>query len=66
MYRKQPARCRLLADGGTMSRAICPACLGSIQIDDEQATMYEQVRCPHCDALLEVVDELPLTLEEVE
>ncbi len=49
-----------------MSRAICPACLGSIQIDDDQATMYEQVRCPHCDALLEVVDELPLTLEEVE
>lgn len=49
-----------------MAGAVCPACLGSIRLDEDQALLYEQVRCPHCDTLLEVVDELPLTLEEVE
>ena len=49
-----------------MTAAVCPACLGSIRLEEDQVALYEQVRCPHCETLLEVVDELPLTFEEVD
>jgi len=49
-----------------MPSAVCPACLGSMRLDEDEVLLYEQVRCPHCDAMLEVIDELPLTLEEID
>ncbi len=48
-----------------MQRAVCPVCDKSVRLDDDEAMLYERVTCPHCDALLEVVEEFPLTLEEV-
>jgi len=47
-----------------MPKAVCPTCGKSFRMDEDDVLLYERVSCPHCDALLEVVDEDPLTLEE--
>jgi lysine biosynthesis protein LysW len=46
-----------------MSKTICPVCNKNITV--ESAYLFNQVRCPKCSALLEVVEEDPLKLEEV-
>jgi len=48
-----------------MPKAICPICDANIRVDPEEAYLYNRVRCSHCDALLEIVEEDPLELEEI-
>lgn len=48
-----------------MPKAFCPACDADIEIEQEDASLFNQVRCPECDALLKVIEESPLELEEV-
>ena len=49
-----------------MPSAVCPACGKNIRIDEDPAYLYERVVCPACDAELEVVDESPVILEEID
>jgi len=49
-----------------MPGAICPACGRGFRLEDEDTVLYGQVNCPHCNALLEVIDENPVILEELE
>lgn len=49
-----------------MPSATCPACGKGFRVDEDQALLYEQVTCPHCDANLEVIDESPVMLEEID
>jgi len=46
-----------------MRKTICPVCNANIKV--ESPYLFSQVRCPECNALLEVVEENPLELEEV-
>jgi len=48
-----------------MPKAFCPVCNANIEIEQEDASLFNQVRCPECDALLKVIEENPLELEEV-
>jgi len=49
-----------------MPSAVCPACGKNVRIDEDQAFLYEQITCPHCEATLEIIDEGPFILEEVD
>ena len=49
-----------------MPSAICPSCGKRVRLGAEEALLYEQVVCMHCDAALEVIEEDPLQLEEME
>ena len=49
-----------------MPRATCPACGRAFRLEEDEAVLDERVSCPNCDALLEVIDENPLTLEELD
>ncbi|MBU1050632.1 anaerobic ribonucleoside-triphosphate reductase [Candidatus Bipolaricaulota bacterium] len=49
-----------------MPSTTCPVCGKGFRIDEDQALLYEQVSCPHCDANLEVIDESPVILEEID
>ena len=46
-----------------MPKAICPVCDASTEI--EGVHLFKHVRCPECDALLEIIEENPLELAEV-
>lgn len=46
-----------------MNKTICPVCDADIKV--KSIYLFNQVRCPECNALLEVVEENPLKLEEV-
>jgi len=46
-----------------MPKAICPVCDASTEI--EGVYLFKHVRCPNCDALLEIIEEIPLELAEV-
>lgn len=48
-----------------MPRAKCPVCDAWIRLDEDEAEYGSRVTCPECGASLEVVEEKPLTLEEV-
>jgi len=48
-----------------MPKATCPACNARIHLSQDEAVLFEQVECPECGALLEVIDEEPLELGEV-
>lgn len=48
-----------------MPKAICPVCDADIEIEQEDAFLFNQVRCPECDALLKVIEEKPLELAKV-
>lgn len=48
-----------------MPKAVCPSCGKNIQVDVDEAALYETVTCPYCDAKLEVIDDDPLMLEEI-
>ena len=47
-----------------MPKAVCPAGGKSVSLHEDEAVLYERVSCPNCDAVLEVVDEDPLMLDE--
>jgi len=47
-----------------MAKVVCPACGKGFTLAAEEVVLYEQVSCPNCDALLEVIDEDPILLEE--
>ena len=47
-----------------MPKATCPACNVRISLSQDEAVLFEQVECPQCGALLEVVEEDPLELAE--
>ena len=49
----------------SVPRAECPVCQASIRLAKDEATYGSRVTCPECGARLEVVEEEPLTLEEV-
>lgn len=48
-----------------MPKPKCPVCGASIRLAKDEATYGSRVTCSECGALLEVVEEDPLTLEEV-
>jgi lysine biosynthesis protein LysW len=54
-----------LRRGESMPKAVCPSCGKNIQVDSDEAALYETVTCPYCDAKLEVIDDDPLMLEEI-
>jgi lysine biosynthesis protein LysW len=54
------------AKEGNMPKAVCPACGKSLTLSAEESVLYEQITCSYCDALLEVIDEDPPILEEIE
>ena len=49
-----------------MPSTTCPACGKSFRLDEDLALLYEQVGCPFCDANLEVIDESPLIVEQID
>jgi lysine biosynthesis protein LysW len=49
-----------------MPRATCPACGKGFRLEGDEAVLYGRVYCPNCDAQLEVIDENPVMLEELE
>ncbi len=49
-----------------MPSTTCPVCGRGFRIDEDQALLYEQLNCPHCDANLEVIDESPVIVEEID
>lgn len=49
-----------------MPSGVCPACGKNIRIDADQAYLYEQVVCSFCEANLEIIDEDPIILEEID
>ena len=48
-----------------MNKAICPACTKILQIQEE-SKVQEIITCPHCTALLELVNKLPPVLDWAE
>ena len=48
-----------------MPKTVCPVCGKGFHLDEDEALLYERVSCPNCDAPLEVIDEDPLTMEEI-
>jgi len=48
-----------------MAKGICPVCDAEMRLAETEAVLYHQVRCPECGALLEIVEENPLELEEI-
>ena len=48
-----------------MPSTACPVCGKNVRIDEEQVYLYERIECPHCGADLEIIDENPITLDEV-
>ena len=45
--------------------ASCPSCDETIYVPIEDAYLENQIYCPECGALLKVVNESPLELEEI-
>lgn len=48
-----------------MPTIICPLCDARIEIEQEDAILFNQVRCPECRVLWEITGEDPLTLKWV-
>lgn len=48
-----------------MPRAICPVCEAELRLGKAEAVMGRQITCPECGAMLEVIEEDPLELEEI-
>lgn len=48
-----------------MPKASCPVCDAEIDLTKGEAHIGNRVTCPDCGALLEVIEENPLELEEV-
>jgi lysine biosynthesis protein LysW len=48
-----------------MPRANCPVCEAELRLSKAEAVFGRRITCPECGAVLEVVEEDPLELEEV-
>ena len=48
-----------------MPKVACPVCGKNVAVHEDEALLYERFSCPNCDAMLEVIDEDPLMLDEV-
>ncbi|HAF71445.1 MAG: hypothetical protein XD60_1784 [Acetothermia bacterium 64_32] len=48
-----------------MPRAVCPVCRKKTDVSLSEAVIGNRLHCPHCHALLEVVEEDPIELMEV-
>lgn len=48
-----------------MPRATCPVCDAELRLSQAEAVFGRRITCPGCGAVLEVVEEDPLELEEV-
>lgn len=48
-----------------MPRATCPVCDAELRLSQAEAVFGRRLTCPECGAVLEVVEEDPLELEEV-
>ncbi|MCK4392699.1 lysine biosynthesis protein LysW [Candidatus Bipolaricaulota bacterium] len=46
-----------------MPTIICPLCDARVEIEQEDAILCSQMRCPECSVLLEITGEDPLTVE---
>jgi len=49
-----------------MSKVICPVCDAAFDVDKDELSLFNRLRCEECEALLEVVDEDPIRLEWIE
>jgi len=46
-----------------MPTIICPLCDARVEIEQENAILCSQMRCPECSVLLEITGEDPLMVE---
>jgi lysine biosynthesis protein LysW len=51
---------------GTVSKIVCPVCDAALDLDKDELSLFNRLRCEECEALLEVVDEDPIRLEWIE
>lgn len=45
-----------------MATAKCPVCGADISIEQEDIVLFKRMRCPKCNAHLEIIDDSPLRL----
>jgi len=50
----------------TVSKIVCPVCDATLDLDKDELSLWNRLRCEECEALLEVVDEDPIRLEWIE
>ncbi len=50
----------------TGGKILCPVCDAGLDLDKDELSLWNRVRCEECEALLEVVDEDPIRLEWIE
>ncbi|MCX6092755.1 MAG: hypothetical protein NTX23_07825, partial [Candidatus Bipolaricaulota bacterium] len=51
---------------GTANKIVCPVCDAALDLDKDELSLFNRLRCEECEALLEVVDEDPIRVEWVE
>jgi lysine biosynthesis protein LysW len=49
-----------------VSKTTCPVCDAALDLDKDELSLFNRLRCEECEALLEVVDEDPIRLEWIE
>jgi lysine biosynthesis protein LysW len=54
------------AKEATVSKIACPVCDATLDLDKDELSLWNRLRCEECEALLEVVDEDPIRLEWIE
>lgn len=57
---------RQKAKEGTGGKIVCPVCDAALDLDKDELSLWNRLRCEECEALLEVVDEDPIRLEWIE
>ncbi|MCK4392698.1 lysine biosynthesis protein LysW [Candidatus Bipolaricaulota bacterium] len=45
-----------------MATAKCPVCGADISVEEEDIVLFKRMRCPKCDARLEIINDFPLRL----
>lgn len=48
-----------------MFQTVCPVCDAQLRLSKTEAVLGRRLTCPECGAVLEVVEEEPLELQEV-
>jgi len=51
---------------GAVSKIVCPVCDATFDVDKEELSLFNRLRCEECEALLEVIEEDPVRLEWIE
>ncbi len=54
------------AKEGTPGKILCPVCDAALELDKDELSLFNRLRCEECEALLEVIDEDPVRLEWIE